>query len=139
MVDKVQHQIFHAAQGPRAFVKRETYGEDPKTVAVFLYPVGYIGKELLGQGIREFITGKTRRGQRCVFHVSDILIHASVPNDSEYISDPVIAQILEKPYAAAEIQEMIMQDRFEFSAPALRNKTSISIEVSDPGSPPYKI
>ena len=75
--------------------------------------VGVIGKETLVLWVGPGIARQGRLGQHTILYLTDILVDGAVPDYAEYVAQPIVSQIIEKSYPAAQTQVVVLEQRGE--------------------------
>ncbi len=116
MLEKIHHQIFHAAQGPGAFVQRKTDLEDAKAVGKTIDLVWYILIKPGLQRVRPDIPLQRGLLQLGPSDQADILVHAAVPDHAKDIANQIFVQVCKKAHAIAQFQKMVVENGLDIRA-----------------------
>ena len=116
ILDHIDHQVFHAAQCPCAFIERETEFEDAEAVGIFRQLQLAVFKKPQIERVGKFKSLHSRLGDQAVFHHTDVLVDAAIPDNTKYILEPVIADILKNPNVATDTNDVVADCFFQIVA-----------------------
>ena len=117
MIIEIHHEGFEAPERPGSLIERKTNLKDPESVAIAVYFLGDVLEKTRVERIRKSVVLQCRFLKNLTFNDADILVHASIPDNPKDVLNAIVPHVYEKPDVAPQLDQMIIQMRFEISSP----------------------